>query len=269
MKKLLITGVVVVGLVAVFGGTDAWYHVKSAFDSIRNEVEDSVAIDTRLDQAEDMIQDLGPEMGAWERKVVEEEVRMDELGKTIEGIDRDLTELEVRLRANADRLRTETVSYSIAGRNYSRSALAHRVNLDCEELKRKRALVETKRRLLAACIRSHSAAEKKLATVKSERGSLRILVEQLRAEFRENEALAATSQPIDVDDSKLAEVKRILQRCNHRLKVERKLLERQGTYTGTHQTAVDASEVIDEVDRYLGRADSAAAESLAPVIGSN
>ena len=266
MKKLIICGAIVAALAVVFvGGDTVWYHVKSAYQSVRGEIADAIPVDEQLNQAENMILDLGPEIETWERKVDGEDYEIERLGKTIQGLEREMAGLEGRIKRNKDRLQTETISYSVAGRNYSRGALAHRVKLDLEEYKRKAALVTNKKRTLKACTRSHAAAVKRLETVQSERENLSVLVEQLRAQLRENEALAATTEPLDVDDSKLAEVKRILARCHKRLAVDRKGLQRHGAFSESFSDDVTPEQVVEEVNQLFGSTTPATAEALTPV----
>jgi peptidoglycan hydrolase CwlO-like protein len=272
-RKILVGGAVVGTLAFVLMGPQAVYHVKRAFNWAKSEVQDAVPVHYQLEQAEDMIRDLGPEIEDWERKVVEEEVAIDQLKRSIQNLEEDLARLADRIQRNNGRLKGledgEVTEVSLAGRTYSRNTLAHRVRLDLAKHRQGADLLDSQRRLLENRADALTMAQAKVDGVKGERQELQIRVEQLRAQLRQNEAIAATAEhPLDVDDSRLAEVKRILERCRTRIEVDRRLLDRQGvTFGDDGDEPVSVPDVVEEVETYFGTSNRSA--RLVPAVSGN
>jgi hypothetical protein len=113
------------------------------------------------------------------------------------------------------------------------------------------SLLESKKRLLDARQRSLQAARQKLDAVVAEKENLTVAVEQLRAQLRETQALEATTNRYQLDDTKLAEVKETLARVRKRLDVAQQVIENEAGATIDLPQDVPSVDVTAEVDRYF------------------
>ena len=210
MKKLLIGGTVVLVLAFVLVGPQALYHAERAFDWARDEVNSSVPVDYRLEQAEDMIRDLGPEIDECRKRVAEEEVELHYLESEITRLGDTLDNEEVAIRARGASLKSGREVFAVAGRAYSRRDMEHRVRLAFERFKQKRSLLTTKRRQHEVQTQAVAAARRKLDATVTKKQNLELMVEQLRAKLLETEAMRAQADRFQFDDSKLTEIEDIL-----------------------------------------------------------
>lgn len=268
MKKLLIGGALVLTLAVVIMGPQALYHVEKAFDWARNEVEDSVPVEYRLEQAEDMIQDLGPEIEDCRKRVAEEEVELDYLEAEIAKLGSSLTHDEDVLKARNASLKAGRKVYAVAGRNYSKRDMQHRVRLAFERFKQKRSLLTTKQRQYEVQTQAVSAARRKLDATIAKKQNLELMVEQLRAKLLETQAMRAQAERFEFDDSKLSEIEDILYKAKKDLDVTQKLLSQHQPADLDLPEPEPESDVTADIDRYFGGNGAEAPSELVPVAGS-
>ncbi|NRA95539.1 MAG: hypothetical protein HRU14_04950 [Planctomycetes bacterium] len=267
MKKLLIGGALVLTLAVVIMGPQALYHVEKAFDWARNEVEDSVPVEYRLEQAEEMIQDLGPEIDDCRERVAEEEVELDYL-------EAEIAKLSNRLEHDEDVLRTRNASlkagnevFAVAGRSYSTRDMRHRVRLAFERFKQKRSLVTTKQRQYEVQTQTVTAARRKLDATISKKQNLELMVEELRAQLLETQAMRAQAERFEFDDSKLSEIEDILYKARKDLDVTQKLLAQHQPADLDLPEPTPERDVTVDIDRYFESDGAEAPSELVPVGG--
>jgi peptidoglycan hydrolase CwlO-like protein len=270
MKKLLIGGAVVLVLAFVIMGPQVIYHAERAFDWARDGVEASVPVDYRLEQAEDMIRDLGPEIDECRKRVAEEEVELDYLEAEIAKLGDGLDSEENALRARNASLKSGRTVFAVAGRSYSKHDMQHRVRLAFERFKQKRSLLATKRRQQDVQTQAVSAARRKLDATVSKKQNLELMVEQLRAKLLETQAMRAQADRFQFDDGKLSEIEDILFKARKDLDVTQRLLaEHQPADLGIEDPEVP-TDVSVEIDDYFGGSGVAdRASALVPVAGED
>ena len=267
MKKLLIGGAVVLTLAVVIIGPQAFYHVEKAFAWARNEVEDSVPVEYRLEQAEEMIQDLGPEIDDCRKRVAEEEVELDYLEAEIARLGTTLEHDEDALRARNASLKAGREVFAVAGRSYSKRDMQHRVRLAFERFKQKRSLLTTKQRQHDVQTQAVSAARRKLDATIAKQQNLELMVEELRAQLLETQALRAQADRFEFDDSKLSEIEDILYKAKKDLDVTQKLLsQRQPADLDLPEPAPER-DVTADIDQYFRGDGAEGPAGLVPVSG--
>ena len=253
VKKLVIVAVVIGGAMAVLHNSHAGWHVKRAFDWAKDEVSESVPIEYQLEQAEEMIHEIEPELNRAQRNIIEEQV-------ALESLDRDIAALETRqdrqalaIQARSEELKAGEVTFVVAGRAYTRDSMSHRVARALERHKRDAALLVQKRALREARIQALEAAEMRVESIRSERANLNVAVEELRAQLRQAQALEAVGTHSHLDQGRLSDAKNLLDECRNRIDVMRKMLEvREPTIDLLPiEESEPQGDVTDQVDRYF------------------
>lgn len=271
MKKILIGGVIVLIATFAFAGSEVMYHVGQAVDWVRSEVEDSVPIEARLDEAEELIADLGPEIQSCRKQVASEEYDLKELERSIGGLRNSLERDERNLKARAEMIRSGHTVVSVAGRAYSERDLRHRVRLALERVKQKRALLTSKSRQYEVQTQALAAARRKLDATIAKKQNLELMVEQLRAQLLETQAMRAQAERFEFDDSKLTEIESILYKAKKDIAVTQKLLEEYQPADLEFEEVPEVQEVdiATEIDRYFGKqgATEVTPKELTPVVG--
>lgn len=262
-KKIFLGAGIVTVLALVFVGPSAFSHAKRAFSWARESVKDAVPLEYQLEDAERSINEIIPEIEASKQVVAQEQVEIRYLGDEISRLERLQAMDQDRIQAQGTALKNARVDLVVAGRTYPRSVIENEVRIALKKHQHNAALLESKKRLLDARQRSLIAAQKKLDTVCGEKENLAIAVEQLRAQLRETQALEATTCRIDLDDSKLAEVKSILGRVKKRLDVAQQLLENDGTMPLESPAEASTGDVSLEVEQYFGTPAGTPSESRA------
>lgn len=250
LKKSLIVLLVVGGVAFLVPGMP--YHVGRAFDWARDEVADAVPIAYQLEEAEQFIEELAPEIQEAREQVVIEEVEIEELAAAIARNEERLGREAVALKGRAEALKEGETVLAVAGRTYSRSALAHNVQYALERHQRRSALLEGQRQTLDARTRRLEASRERLERMVCERDRLVLTVEQLKAKLRENEALEAARGTEVVESTRLTELARTLKEIDKRLKVQRRLIEESDPILGKmDHNSVDPDEVAASVDAWF------------------
>ena len=253
-KKFLLTVLVVGGAILVVGNTQARWHVKRAVNWATDGVRGAIPIEYQLKEAEDLIQELDPQIDSCRRGVVEEQV-------AIESLDREIRELENRLenqarviQARNEELKANGSTFVVAGRSYSRNAMAAQVSRALERHRMDTALLKQKHALLSARQKAALAAEQKLEAVRTERSKLDVAVQELRAKLLETQAMEALSRRTHLEDGRLGEVKEILERVRTRLDVTRKMIlsEESVLEILPEDDGPALEDVSNEVDLYFG-----------------
>ena len=116
----------------------------------------------------------------------------------------------------------------------------------------------SKNRLLSSRERALDAARTKLVSINSERTRLETLVQQLKAELREQESLQSSCLSVKIDESKLKQARDLARQVKHRLAVRRKELENNGI--AIQVSDIDVKPILEkprdirtEVDKFFGR----------------
>lgn len=267
MKKLLIGGALVLTLAVVIMGPQALYHVEKAFDWARNEVDESVPVEYRLEQAEDMIQDLGPEIEDCRKRVAVEETDLEYLEEEIAQLGKTLERDEDVLKARSASLKAGHEVFAVAGRRYSKRDMEHRVRLAFERFKQRRALLTRKQRQFDVQTQALTAARRKLDATIAKKQNLELMVEQLRAKLLETQAMRAQADRFEFDDSKLSEIEAILFKAKKDLDVTQKLLSQYQPAELDFPEEDPKTDVTADIDRYFHGDGAEAPAELVPVAG--
>ena len=265
IRKVILLGAVVAAGGLVIGlllfGTDLFSYVSSSARSVRTSVRDSVPLEFDLRRAQDLIEDIVPEMHANIRLIAQEEVEVASLKEDIAASTdrlRDGREAVARLR---DTLGLRHASYVMGERRYSHQEIKAELARRFERVKEAEMVLAGKHRLLEAREKSLRAAMDMLAKSRAQKALLEEKLASLEAQHQMVKTAAAGSG-LRVDHSKLAQAEKLIGQIRRRLDVAERVLAHEARFTESIPVdTVDEKDLLAEVTEYLG--DSAEAPPAA------
>ena len=253
LAKYAVVLVVVLGLCGgLMFGTDLVSYVRSSARSIRTSVKDSVPVEFELRRARDLLDEIIPEMHANIRLIAKEEVEVANLHQEIEQAEGGLVEGAAAVRRLTSLLATDRAEFSLGGRRYDREAVKGELSRRFERHKEAEVVLAGKRRLLAAREKSLRAAMELLEKARGRKAVLADRIESLAAQHRLVQAAAVGSR-VQVDNSKLAQTEKLIQRIKTRLDVAERVLAHEGRFVEPMAVdVVDEQELVAQVNEYFG-----------------
>ena len=245
-------------------GSDACSYLRTFGGQVREAVKSEISVEFELDRIRDEVDNLVPEIRRHMTIVAEQSV-------DVKDLERDLTDQEASLGKQKDAilalrsdLESENTSFTYRAVSYSRGEveadLAHRFESFCsveEAGKRDRLILTAQRDTLRA-------NQKKLETLLSRKQDLVVKVAQLEARLKQVQAAEAINS-IEIDDSQLAHVEKMIKDMNHALDVRESVLETEGTVFGgipvNEDVAPSNGDIVGEIDSHFGlKSDDSVAE---------
>lgn len=248
-------------------GSDAFSYLRTFGGQVREAVKSEISVEFELDRIRDEVDNLVPEIRRHMTIVAEQSVDVKDLergltekegslGKQKEAI----LSLRSDLESSHDSFTYRSVSYT---RNEVESDLAHRFEAFCsaeEGIKRDRQILTAQRDTLRA-------NQKKLDTMLSRKQDLIVKVAQLEARLKQVQAAEAINS-IEIDDSHLAHVEKMIKDMNHALDVRESVLETEGSVLGRIPVNEDVvpsnANIIGEIDSHFGLTDAKPVAETSP-----
>ena len=260
MFKLLKWGAIA-GLVAVGGafflfGTQAGSYVRTAASSLRDGIHDQIPLEFELKRAERLIGEIEPQLREAHREVAQAEVDLDNTSKEINALQE---------RVQDGRQKLEAVSANLAGgkgevrlASWERSRAQFNLERTFEQHKHEVKLLDAKRNLLERQQRAVVVARSHFEAVRSEKQRLEGMISQLRAQKRQLDAMAASSQKFQLDDSALGDARELLDQIKNRLDVAQRMMEDEVFLDAEGSGQKVNPHIADEVQAWLDQQDGAA-----------
>jgi hypothetical protein len=250
--KYCVAGCVGVALVGgLIFGNELFSYLRTSTGAVRESVRDAVPIEFELQRARDLIDDILPEIHANVRLIAEDEVEIAALENDLVRSSEQLATDRRLLGQLRSKLDTQTVSYEIGGRNYSRKQLAEQAGLKLARLKDAEMIQASKQRLLETRQKSLQAAMQMLDRARNRKAKLAQKVESLVAQHRLVKASAIGSR-FHVDDSKLSKADQLLSDIQKRVDVSERVLAHDTISEITMEDVQDEDELLAEIDDHLG-----------------
>jgi hypothetical protein len=259
---LVAGGATLIGLVLF--GHEAFSYARSSAGAVRAAVKDSVPLEFELRRAQDLVNQIVPEMRSNIRLIAQEEVEIASLEQDIaESRERLLDEKHgvARVRNLLDEPQAE---FTIAGQRYERSYLVEDLARRVERLREAEAMLDSKQKLLQSRRQSLAAAKQSLAETRSKKALLADRIEMLESQHRLVQTASRGSQ-LALDDSKIAEAEKLIGDIRKRLDVAERVLAHESRFVETLPIdRIDEQDVLADADAVLGRStETAAADGAA------
>lgn len=252
-KTVIGVGVAMVASLFLFG-RDSLSYMKTAFREARQAVKQEVPIEFEIQRARDLVANLVPDIRRCMHVIAEEEVNVEHLQHEIARADGELRKQKDEIVTLRNDIGKGNSSYRYASRTYTAGEVKTDLSQRFERFKTAEATVDSKRQILDARTKSIGAARQKLEGMISAKRDLEVQIENLEARLRTIQA-AQTSSDVSLDDSQLTQAKKLIAGLNKQLDVAQRLLDSQGSFTGT--IPVDAKPVVvedlaEQIDDHFG-----------------
>lgn len=262
IKKLGWTVVGLVGLLILLNNTKLGSFASTAWNKARATANRQVPVEFEIDRIRNQIGQLMPDMKKNLSLIAEEMVAVDNLKEDITQTRAKLDQKKQSLLATTEQLEKGISFVSYSGRSMPREKVQDLVAKDLAAYKRCEAELKSREQLLEAKEHALDAARQQLAEMREQKRELEVQVAQLEAEMK-TVRLAQSRCKVQIDDSRLAEIKSSLAELRNRLKVEKTAAELQGEFANdivpVEKQVRPAGDVIKEVRSYFGN-DRVAAE---------
>lgn len=252
LKKVFVG---VAGLLLAGGlvfGTSMWSYMRTAGNQARETVEEAVPIEFQLKRAQDLLaNELEPEIRKMKHAVAESEVEVKRLTAALEERAGKLAQMRDEMMARNDQLKTGRLSVNNV--SYTKQQLEDDLSKRLERVKVTERTLASEEQVLNAKKRALKENEAKVIELLEAREQLALQVKELEARVSAVQA-AETVQGTQFDDSKLAEVRGLLDRIGAKVEVREKELALEGQTTDLIpvETKGAGQSISDEVDAYLG-----------------
>lgn len=262
MLKWTMRGMIAVAVVAGAGflllGTELPSYCMSSVRTIKESVKDNVPIEFEIKRARDLLEELEPELVENIRQVAREEVEIEVLASDVREKAEAIRVEKAKLERLRDTLRGEQVSFTVGNRSYSRAQLVAELSRRLTDVESAEAVLATKCEILANRRAAFDTAVQQLETARNQRAELAAQIEALEGEHRLQQARSEGTS-LRIDDSKLAQTKRLITELRKRLEVQKRVLASEARFV--EEIPVEAIEtedgVLERVDSYLAKEETA------------
>jgi conjugal transfer/entry exclusion protein len=258
--KMGIAGVVGVFLIGgLLFGRDVLSYMKTSAGSVRSAVKDAVPIEFELRRANDMIEEIVPELHANIRLIAQEEVELAAVQADIRQSRRTLAEEKKRVERLAGTMATSQPAYQLGDQSYTRRQLAEELARRFDLYREAETALQSKIRLAAAREKSLAAAMQTLERTRGQKTQLETQVKILESQYQTIKATAVGSN-LQLDNTKLARTEKLIGEIKKRLDVAERVLAHEAKFASPMGAdVVDEKELLLQVRTHL-----AAPESTVP-----
>lgn len=256
MLKKVVVGTLVAGVAAgVLFGSDSLSYLRTFGSNVREAVKSEIAPEFELGRIRGEVANLMPEIRRHLTIVAEQSVDIRDMEREIADKEDSLNKQKDAILALRSDLDSGKDLYTYKAVSYTRgeveSDLAERFDgyrtLE-ESVKRDHQILQARKDTLRA-------NQKKLDAMLTKKQDLIVMVEQLEAKLKQVQA-AETISSIEIDDSKLAHVEKMIRDLEHQLDVRQSVLETEGQVLGRipvdeTDSSVDG-DIVGEIDTHFG-----------------
>lgn len=264
IKMVLIGGVSVVVIGGLLFGSDLASYMKSSAKSVQTAVKDSVPLEFELQRAQDLLEEVIPEMHANIRLIAQEEVEIAQLKEDITQSGKRLVQQRQKVNTLRQNMDVPSGTATTPGQP-PRTQLAEELSQRFEQLKEAEMVLAGKQRLLVSRQQALQAAMQMLDRSRSQKQLLQDRISGLESQYRLVQA-ATTASGLHMDNSKLAQTQKLLTQIKKRLDVAERVMAHESRFTETVQaeSTVDEKELLTQVDDYFAAPAKDAAQPAPP-----
>ncbi len=257
MSKWIKRGLIGLVLFLIVGGLlfgkDLSSYVRSSAKITQDKVKDAVPIEFELRRAQDLLEEILPEIHANIELIAKEEVEIAGLKKEIQEGEAAIGQQKQRVEKLRNTLEKEQASYAFGSRKFTRQEVADELAAQFENYKEAELVFASKNKLYETREKSLRAAVQLLEKTKSQKRILASRIQSLEGQYRLLKA-SAVGTGIHVDNSKLAQTEKLLGQIKKRLDVAERVLSHESKFVQTIPIdQVSADQLVTQVDEYFQR----------------
>ncbi|NLH16959.1 MAG: hypothetical protein GX455_10305 [Phycisphaerae bacterium] len=252
---LLGVGVAVVG--GLIFGHDLASYVKSSAKMTRTAVKDSVPIEFELKRAQDLLDEILPEIHNNIRRIAQEEVEIAALKSDLGASEKSFNEEKERIQKVRQALLVPQASYTFGGRQITREDLTKDLAFRFDRFKEAEIVLASKKRMLDTRQNGLQAAMQMLDRTKAQKELLASKIQALEGQHRLIKA-ASVGSGMSFDNSKIAQTEQLIGQIKKRLDVAERVLAHESNFVQTIPIeTVDTTQLIQKIDDHFSGADKA------------
>lgn len=266
LKKFVVSSVATVLLAGFVFGKDMFSYVTTACTNVREAVKSEITPEFEIDRIRNEIDRLMPEIREHMTVVAEQSVDVKDLERTIvdreQKLDRQkeaILSLRSDLAGERDRFEYRHVTYTRGEVEADLASRFESFQVGEDALQRDRRILEAQRQTLRA-------NQKKLDSMLGRKQDLSVQVASLEARLKTIQATEAVNS-IELDETRLTHVEKMIKDLNRTLDVRESLLETQSNVLGRipveEQSDDLHTDVLTEVDRHFGLKSTETASEIA------
>lgn len=256
MLKKIVAGTLVAGVAAgMIFGSDSLSYLRTFGTNVRQAVKSEIAPEFELGRIRGEVTNLMPEIRRHLTIVAEQSV-------DIRDMEREIAEKETNMNRQKDAilaLRTDLESgkdmFTYKAVSYTRGEVESDLSQRFDSYRALEEGVKRDHQILQAQKDTLRANQKRLDTMLSRKQDLVVKVAQLEAKLKQVQA-AETINSIELDDSKLAHVEKMIRDLEHSLDVRQSVLETEGQVLGRipveEETPAETGNILGEIDSHFG-----------------
>jgi len=254
-RKIAIAAVAIVAGLFIVKSTHLGAYARTAWGKVKSTAKAQVPLEFQIDTLRNEVSQLTPDMKSHCNAIAVEMVAVQSLRDQIADIRTKLDDQKAVVRRMNDDLKTGAVKIVYRGRTYTSDRIREKLSRDLESCKRCAEELKAKEQLLEAKERSLDAAREQLAGMKAQKEQLEVQIARLEADVK-TLRVAQTHSTIQLDDSRLANIKSQLADIQNQLKVEKIAGDMQAAFSNdtieVEKKAPSAAELSRDVEDFLG-----------------
>ncbi|MFT5322347.1 MAG: chromosome segregation ATPase [Planctomycetaceae bacterium] len=254
LKTAIVGGVSALALGTLILGTSWVSYVRTAKNEVTTAVEDAIPMEFQLKRAKDMLEnELEPEIRKMKHAVAESQVEVEHLQAKLEDKQETVTQRRAEIMARNEQLKSQKTTFLVNDVSYTKAELEEDLGKRFDRFKTLEQTFKSEAKVIQAKQHAVEANESKVEKLLAAREELRLQIEELEARVSALEATETITES-QFDDSKLSDVKELLDKLDAKVDVRERELSLEGKETDLIPVETEEStrNVVESVDAYFG-----------------
>jgi chromosome segregation ATPase len=239
----------------VWSKTNLGSYGCAAWKKVKVSAVNQVPLEFEIDRLRNEVTRLVPDMRKNLSVIAQEMVAVENLKEDIANTNANLDKQREKIRAMKENLKKGVTPIVYNGRSYRPDRVRDILTTELAACQRAEEAIKHKEQLLEAKEKSLDAAREQLESIKGQKQQLEVELARLEAEVK-TLRVAQTRSKIQLDDSRLAQIKGSLAEVRNRLKAELYETDLAGRFNqdgdAVETKAPSNDDVIRNVEAYLG-----------------
>ncbi|HLJ95709.1 MAG TPA: hypothetical protein VKU02_21210 [Gemmataceae bacterium] len=257
LKKIGFAALAVVAGLFILNSTHMGSYAKTAWHKVQKTAKGQVPLEFQLESARTEIGQLIPDMRNHIQSIAQETQVVRRLREDIATTKTNLAKQKDVIFALKEDLKKGNVSFVYNDKRYSADRISAKLARDLATCQRCERELESKEKMLEAKETALDAAKEQLASMRSEKEKLEVLVDTMEAELK-TLRLAQTRSQFHLDDSRLSQIKSRLEDIRDQMRAQQTASELAAEFfpdnppADTAKVVPSKDNVIKAVEAYLG-----------------
>ncbi len=264
LRKILIVLAIALVIGALVFGKDLVSYIKSSARMARESVTKNISVEFELQRAQDLLEEIIPEMHANIRLIAAEEVEIAALKSDISRSEDSIKDQQNKIEKLSAALNVHHASYNFGDRNYTRQQVKADLASRFERFKEAELVLASKYKLLGSREKSLTAAMQLLDKTQAQKRLLADKISGLESQYRLVKAASVNSK-FKVDNSKLAQTEKLINKIKKRLDVAERVLAHESAFVESIPIdTVTEKDLLAQIDEHFyGKTESIEVELAA------